>query len=78
VGSHLDEGGGSCPRGCDRHALEVGVELEVLHRILVVTLHEADRRDLLTDHPEDPRAIWFSSVLITWIRRPSASSTAAL
>ena len=37
-----------------RYALEVGVELEVLHRVLVVAFQEADPRDLLTDDPEDP------------------------
>ena len=36
------------------HALEVGVELEVVDRVLVVAFHEADRRDPLAEHPEDP------------------------
>ena len=36
------------------HALEVGVELEVLHRVLVVALDEAHSGDPLADDPEDP------------------------
>jgi hypothetical protein len=34
--------------------LEVSVELEVLHRVLIVAFQEADRRDLLPDDPQDP------------------------
>ncbi len=35
------------------HPLEVGVELEVLHRILVVPFHEADGGDPLPQHAQD-------------------------
>ena len=37
------------------NTLEVGVELEVFHRVFVVALHEADGRDLLADDPKDPK-----------------------
>ncbi len=36
-----------------RHPFEVGVELEVLHRVLAVAFHEADRGHLLPRHPQD-------------------------
>ena len=54
VGSHLDDGGGALSVAVPGHALEVGVELEVVDRVLVVAFHEADRRDPLAEDPEDP------------------------
>src|SRR5262249_22872027 len=54
VVSHLNERGGAVSVIVARHSLEVSVELEVFHRVLVVTLHEADGRDALTDQPKNP------------------------
>ena len=51
--SHLNEGGRTVSVAVAGHALEVGMELEVLHGVLVVALHEADRGEPLTHHAEN-------------------------
>ena len=54
VESHLDDRGSSLSVAVTRHTLEMGVELEVLHRVLVVALDEADRGGVLAGDPENP------------------------
>ena len=53
--SHLHDRGRPLPVAVTGNTLEVGVELEVFHRVFVVALHEADGRDLLADDPKDPK-----------------------